>query len=97
MHARLVSARTRPGSADRAREIWTQLLEGYRAAGGFVGLVVLYGGTDGDLGVTLALWESGEAADRAAEELRPKAVAAFQDLLLEPARIEPYDVLLNAL
>jgi hypothetical protein len=50
-----------------------------------------------DQAVTLTLWSSDEAADAAAEALRPLAVEAFDGVLLEAPVIERYDVLLTEL
>lgn len=96
MHARIATVRTRPDAADDVRRVWTELLDDYRVTGGFRGLLSLHD-AEQDRAVTLTLWESAEAADAAAGELRPRAVAAFGDLLLEPPQIAPYDVLLDAL
>ncbi len=90
-HARIATVRARPGSGDEVAARWRSLLEDYRATGAFLGMVAMYD-RERDVATTLTLWSSAEAADRAAEELRPKALAAFADLLLEAPVIEPYDV-----
>lgn len=92
MHARIARARVRPGSALDVEQVWRKLLEPYRQTGAFKGMVAMY--HEDDIAVTLTLWSSDEAAERAAADLRAAAVAAFDGILLEPPTIEKYDALL---
>lgn len=93
-HARIATVRTSPASAAEVRRTWAELLDSYRAHGGFQGLLSLYDEVE-DRAVTITLWESSEAADLAATELRPLAVQAFGGLLVESPEIALYEVLLD--
>jgi hypothetical protein len=50
-----------------------------------------------DIAVTVTLWTTDDEADRAAADLRPLAVSAFADVLMEPPTIAKYDLLLAEL
>lgn len=92
-HARIATARVREGAAEEVRSAWASLLPEYANTGDFGGMVSLHD-PDNNVAVTLTLWSSAEAAERAAEALRPLAMAAFGDLLNAPPEILAYDVLL---
>jgi quinol monooxygenase YgiN len=93
MHARIATARTRPGSRDRVQETWRGLLARYEESGAFHGMIALYE-PDEEVAVTLTLWSSDELATQVATELREAALAAFADVLVEAPSIKKFDVLL---
>jgi heme-degrading monooxygenase HmoA len=96
MHARIATVRTVPGAARRIETTWRDLLSRYEESDAFLGMISLYE-PDADTAVTLTLWTSDAAADRAASRLRDLAVEAFAGLLLEAPRITRYDALLTHL
>lgn len=95
-HARVTTAHVRSGAADEVRRGWASLLEVYASSGAFGGLLSLHD-DEADVAVTVTLWSSSEAADQAAEQLRPLALAAFGELLLSPPHIAKYNVLLQGM
>ena len=92
-HVRITTVPLAPGAGDRLAELWTSLLPHYRATEGFEGLSSLHDPAT-DTAVTLTWWSSAEAADAAAEELRPLALKAADGLLLGAPTIVGYDEVL---
>lgn len=94
MHARITTARVSPHSASEVERVWRTLLSAYSDADAFRGMLSLYDEAQ-NVAVTVTLWASDDAADKAAVELRPLALEAFDGLLLEPPVIEKYSVLIS--
>lgn len=92
MHARIATARVKPGTASAVQNGWQELLASYQDTGVCHGLISLMSADN--VAVTLTLWESSEAADAVAAALREKAQAVFAEVLLEPPAICAYSVLL---
>ncbi len=83
MHARIATARVKPGTASAVQNGWQELLASYQDTGVCHGLISLMSADN--VAVTLTLWESSEAADAVAAALREKAQAVFAEVLLPAA------------